>query len=145
MLNIFTRLFGSRNQRLLRQYAERAKQANQFADELAATGTEGLRLRTDKLRARLVAGETLDAILPEAFATAREAASRSVGMRPFDVQLVGGMVLHDGKISEMRTGEGKTLVATLPVFLNALAGKGVHVVTVNEYLAQRDAEWMGPI
>jgi preprotein translocase subunit SecA len=145
VLNIFTRLFGSRNQRLLRQYAERVKLANQFADELAATGTEGLRLRTDKLRARLVAGETLDAILPEAFATAREAASRSVGMRPFDVQLVGGMVLHDGKISEMRTGEGKTLVATLPVFLNALAGKGVHVVTVNEYLAQRDAEWMGPI
>ena len=145
MLNIFTRLFGSRNQRLLRQYAERVKQANQFADALAAETNDGLRARTDKLRARLVAGETLDQILPEAFATAREAASRAVGMRPFDVQLIGGMVLHDGKISEMRTGEGKTLVATLPVFLNALAGKGVHVVTVNEYLAQRDAEWMGPI
>ncbi len=145
MLNIFTRIFGSRNQRLLRQYAERVKQANEFVAALASESDEGLRSRTDKLRARLVAGETLDQILPEAFATAREAASRSVGMRPFDVQLVGGMVLHDGKISEMRTGEGKTLVATLPVYLNALAGKGVHVVTVNEYLAQRDAEWMGPI
>ena len=145
MLNFFTRIFGSRNQRLLRQYAERVKQSIEFVDALASESDEGLRARTDKLRARLVAGETLDQILPEAFATAREAASRSVGMRPFDVQLIGGMVLHDGKISEMRTGEGKTLVATLPVYLNALAGKGVHVVTVNEYLAQRDAEWMGPI
>ena len=145
MLNIFTRIFGSRNQRLLRKYAERVRQANVFSDALAAEGDEGLRARTDKLRARLVAGETLDDILPEAFATAREAAARAVGMRPFDVQLIGGMVLHDGKISEMRTGEGKTLVATLPVYLNALAGKGVHVVTVNEYLAARDAEWMGPV
>ena len=145
MLNIFTRIFGSRNQRLLRQYAERVRKANEFAAALTAESAEGLRARTDRLRARLVAGETLDDILPEAFATAREAASRAVSMRPFDVQLVGGMVLHDGKISEMRTGEGKTLVATLPVYLNALAGKGVHVVTVNEYLAQRDAEWMGPV
>ncbi len=145
MLNIFTRIFGSRNQRLLRQYAERVRKANGFADALAAMGDEELRAQTDKLRARLAAGETLDDVLPEAFATAREAAARSVGMRPFDVQLIGGMVLHDGKISEMRTGEGKTLVATLPVYLNALAGEGVHVVTVNEYLAQRDAEWMGPI
>jgi preprotein translocase subunit SecA len=145
VLNIFTRIFGSRNQRLLRKYAERVKQAGVFTDALTAEGDEGLRARTDKLRARLVAGETLEDILPEAFATAREAATRAVGLRPFDVQLVGGMVLHDGKISEMRTGEGKTLVATLPVYLNALAGKGVHVVTVNEYLAQRDAEWMGPI
>jgi preprotein translocase subunit SecA len=145
VLNIFTRIFGSRNQRLLRQYAERVRQANAFTDALSAESNEGLRARTDKLRARLVAGETLNDILPEAFATAREAASRAVGMRPFDVQLIGGMVLHDGKIAEMRTGEGKTLVATLPVYLNALAGKGVHVVTVNEYLAQRDAEWMGPV
>jgi len=144
-LNIFTRLFGSRNQRLLRQYSERVRKANEFAAELATAGDAGLRERTDRLRARLVAGETLDDILPEAFATAREAASRAVGLRPFDVQLIGGMVLHDGKISEMRTGEGKTLVATLPVYLNALAGKGAHVVTVNEYLAQRDAEWMGPV
>jgi len=145
VLNIFTRIFGSRNQRLLRQYAERVRQANTFTDALSAETDDRLRARTDQLRARLVAGETLDDILPEAFATAREAAARAVGLRPFDVQLVGGMVLHDGKISEMRTGEGKTLVATLPVYLNALAGKGVHVVTVNEYLAQRDAEWMGPI
>ncbi len=145
MLNIFTRIFGSRNQRLLRQYAERVRKANEFIDGLGAESDAGLRERTDRLRARLVAGETLDDILPEAFATAREAASRAVGMRPFDVQLIGGMVLHDGKISEMRTGEGKTLVATLPAYLNALAGKGVHVVTVNEYLAQRDAEWMGPV
>ncbi len=145
MLNIFTRIFGSRNQRLLRQYAERVRRANEFAASLSAESAEGLVARTEKLRARLAAGETLDDILPEAFATAREAAARTVGMRPFDVQLIGGMVLHEGKISEMRTGEGKTLVATLPVYLNALAGKGVHVVTVNEYLAQRDAEWMGPI
>ncbi len=145
MLNIFTRIFGSRNQRLLRQYAERVKRANGFADALKAMSDEQLRGQTDKFRARLAAGETLDDLLPEAFATAREAAARSVGMRPFDVQLIGGMVLHEGKISEMRTGEGKTLVATLPVYLNALAGNGVHVVTVNEYLAQRDAEWMGPI
>jgi preprotein translocase subunit SecA len=145
VLNIFTRIFGSRNQRLLRQYAERVRQANTFTDALSAESNEGLRARTDKLRARLVAGETLEDILPEAFATAREAASRAVGMRPFDVQLIGGMVLHEGKIAEMRTGEGKTLVATLPVYLNALAGKGVHVVTVNEYLAQRDADWMGPV
>ncbi|HEY8265670.1 MAG TPA: preprotein translocase subunit SecA, partial [Steroidobacteraceae bacterium] len=144
-MNIFTRLFGSRNQRLLRQYSERVRKANEFAAELATATDAGLRERTDRLRARLVAGETLDDILPEAFATAREAASRAVGLRPFDVQLIGGMVLHEGKISEMRTGEGKTLVATLPVYLNALAGKGAHVVTVNEYLAQRDAEWMGPV
>jgi len=145
VLNIFTRIFGSRNQRLLRQYAERVKRANGFAEALAKLRDDELRSQTGTFRARFAAGETLDDILPEAFATAREAAARSVGMRPFDVQLIGGMVLHEGKISEMRTGEGKTLVATLPVYLNALAGKGVHVVTVNEYLAQRDAEWMGPI
>ncbi|MBX3704507.1 MAG: preprotein translocase subunit SecA [Steroidobacteraceae bacterium] len=138
-------MFGSRNQRLLRQYAERVRRANGFADALAALSDEALRGQTEKFRARLAGGETLDDLLPEAFATAREAATRAVGLRPFDVQLIGGMVLHEGKISEMRTGEGKTLVATLPVYLNALAGKGVHVVTVNEYLAQRDAEWMGPI
>ncbi len=145
MLNIFTRIFGSRNQRLLRQYSERVRRANGFAEALAAQSDDDLCAQTRTLRTRLAAGEALDAILPEAFATAREAATRSVGMRPFDVQLIGGMVLHEGKISEMRTGEGKTLVATLPVYLNALAGQGVHVVTVNEYLAQRDAEWMGPI
>ncbi len=145
MWNIWTRIFGSRNQRLLRRYGERVKLANGFAEALAAMPDEGLCAQTEKFRARLAAGETLDDLLPEAFATAREAAARTTAMRPFDVQLIGGMVLHEGKISEMRTGEGKTLVATLPVYLNALAGNGVHVVTVNEYLAQRDAEWMGPI
>ncbi len=145
MWNIFTRIFGSRNQRLLREYTQRVNQANGFADALAAMPDDTLREQTEKFRARLAAGETLADILPEAFATAREAAKRSVGMRPFDVQLIGGMVLHEGKISEMRTGEGKTLVATLPAYLNALAGKGTHIVTVNEYLAQRDADWMGPI
>ncbi len=101
--------------------------------------------KTAAFRARLEAGETLDDLLPEAFAVVREASRRALGMRHFDVQLIGGMVLHDGKISEMKTGEGKTLVATLAVYLNALAGKGVHVVTVNDYLARRDAEWMGQI
>jgi len=143
--NIFTSIFGSRNQRLLREYQRHVTAANGFADGLAKMRDDELRDQTVKFRARLAAGEKLGDLLPEAFATAREAAQRSVGLRPFDVQLVGGMVLNDGKISEMRTGEGKTLVATLPVYLNALGGNGVHVVTVNEYLAQRDAEWMGPI
>ncbi len=145
MLNIFTRIFGSRNQRLLREYGSRVAAANAFADAFAAMRDDTLREQTVKFRARLAAGEKLDALLPEAFATAREASRRTLGLRPFDVQLIGGMVLDNGKIAEMRTGEGKTLVATLPVYLNALAGQGVHVVTVNEYLAQRDAEWMGPI
>ena len=145
MLKVFTRIFGSRNQRLLRQYERRVAEANGHADALKALGDAELLGQTAKLRARLAAGESLDDVLPEAFATVREAATRAVGLRPFDVQLIGGMVLHEGKISEMRTGEGKTLVATLPVYLNALPGNGVHVVTVNEYLAQRDAEWMGPI
>ncbi len=145
MLKIFTRIFGSRNQRLLRQYDRRVAEANAFADAFAAMSDTELLAQTAKLRARLAAGDSIDDVLPEAFATVREAATRAVGLRPFDVQLIGGMVLHENKISEMRTGEGKTLVATLPVYLNALAGEGVHVVTVNEYLAQRDAEWMGPI
>ncbi len=145
MWNIFTRIFGSRNQRLLRQYERRVAEANGYANALAAMSAEQLLAQTGKLRARLAAGDSLADVLPEAFATVREAATRSVGMRPFDVQLIGGMVLHEGKISEMRTGEGKTLVATLPVYLNSLSGQGVHLVTVNEYLAQRDAEWMGPI
>ncbi|MCI0435571.1 MAG: preprotein translocase subunit SecA, partial [Gemmatimonadetes bacterium] len=130
---------------MLRQYEHRVAAAAGYAGAIAAMSDEQLRAQTDRLRARLTAGETLADVLPEAFATVREAATRSVAMRPFDVQLIGGMVLHEGKISEMRTGEGKTLVATLPVYLNALSGNGVHVVTVNEYLAQRDAEWMGPI
>jgi len=145
VLKVFTRIFGSRNQRLLRQYDRRVAAANGHADVLNAMSDSQLLAQTAMLRARLAAGDSIDDVLPEAFATVREAAARSVGLRPFDVQLIGGMVLHEGKISEMRTGEGKTLVATLPVYLNALSGNGVHVVTVNEYLAQRDAEWMGPI
>ena len=113
--------------------------------ELKALDDNALAGKTDEFKQRLEAGETLDDILPEAFAVAREAALRALGLRPFDVQLVGGMVLHDGNIAEMRTGEGKTLVATLPAYLNALSGDGVHIVTVNEYLAQRDADWMRPV
>ena len=112
---------------------------------MEALSDEALRAKTVEFRERLANGATLDDLLPEAFAVVREAAKRTLGQRHFDVQLVGGMVLHDGKIAEMKTGEGKTLVATLPVYLNALAGKGVHVVTVNDYLARRDAEWMGQI
>ena len=145
MLKIFTKLFGSRNQRLLREYGRYVAQASAFEERLKGLTDEELRGQTDLFRQRLEAGESLDDLLPEAFATVREAAQRTLGLRPFDVQLIGGIALHQGKIAEMRTGEGKTLVATLPVYLNALPGKGVHVVTVNEYLAQRDADWMGPV
>jgi preprotein translocase subunit SecA len=143
--NIFTKLFGSRNQRLLREYGGYVSRANTFESGFKSLSDEDIRARTDHFRERLAAGESLDDLLPEAFAAVREAAGRAIGLRHFDVQLIGGITLHQGKISEMRTGEGKTLVATLAVYLNALAGKGVHVVTVNEYLAQRDADWMGPV
>ncbi len=140
-----TKLFGSRNERLLRQYRKTVAEINALEPTIAALSDEALRGKTDEFRARVANGETVDALLPEAFAVCREAAKRSLGMRHFDVQLLGGMVLHNGKIAEMRTGEGKTLTATLAVYLNALAGKGVHVVTVNDYLAARDAEWMGKV
>ncbi|MDX1508258.1 MAG: preprotein translocase subunit SecA, partial [Woeseiaceae bacterium] len=143
--NFLTRLFGSRNQRLLRQYGKVVKRINALEDELKALGDGELAAKTDEFRQRYADGESLDELLPEAFAVAREASVRTLGMRPFDVQLIGGMVLHDGNIAEMRTGEGKTLVATLPAYLNAISGDGVHIVTVNEYLAQRDADWMRPI
>jgi len=143
--NIFTKLFGSRNQRLLREYGGYVTRANAFEPRLKPLSDEEIRAQTDRLRERLAAGESLDELLPEAFATVREAASRAIGQRHFDTQLIGGITLHQGKISEMRTGEGKTLAATLAVYLNALGGKGVHVVTVNEYLAERDANWMGTI
>ncbi len=145
MANFLTRLFGSRNQRLLRQYGKTVKKINSLEEDLKGLSDDELRGKTDDFRARYGEGETLDELLPEAFAVAREAAQRTLGMRPFDVQLIGGMVLHDGNIAEMRTGEGKTLMATLPAYLNALSGDGVHVVTVNEYLAQRDADWMAPV
>ncbi|MDT3678300.1 MAG: preprotein translocase subunit SecA [Burkholderiaceae bacterium] len=145
MQNYLTRIFGSRNQRLLKSYRKTVAQINALEPQIQALGDEQLAGKTVEFRQRIEAGETLDALLPEAFAVCREAARRALGMRHFDVQLVGGMVLHAGKIAEMRTGEGKTLTATLPVYLNALAGKGVHVVTVNDYLAERDAEWMGRV
>ena len=139
------KLFGSRNQRLVNQYTKAVKQINDLEEAYKALDDQALKNKTAEFRNQLSNGSTLEELLPNAFATVREAASRVLGMRHFDVQLIGGMVLNDGKISEMRTGEGKTLVATLPVYLNALSGKGAHVVTVNDYLAKRDAEWMGQV
>jgi preprotein translocase subunit SecA len=139
------KLFGSSNERRIRAYRPRVDEINALEAELEQLSDEALRARTDEFRKLLADGKTLDDILEPAFATVREAGKRTLGQRHFDVQLIGGMVLHEGRISEMKTGEGKTLVATLPVYLNALAGRGVHVVTVNDYLAKRDAEWMGQI
>ena len=138
-------VFGSANSRYLKRLEKKVLEINSLEPGLEALDDDELRAQTDKLRARHEAGESLDDLLPEAFATVREAAKRTLGQRHFDVQMLGGMVLHEGAISEMKTGEGKTLVATLPVYLNALSGQGVHVVTVNDYLAQRDAEWMGQV
>jgi len=143
--NILTRVFGSRNERLLKQYASIVRRINALEPSIAALDDEALRGKTAEFRSRVAAGASLDDVLPEAFAVVREAGKRTLGMRHFDVQLIGGMALHHGKIAEMRTGEGKTLVATLPSYLNALGGKGVHIITVNDYLAQRDADWMGRI
>ncbi|HRP98063.1 MAG TPA: preprotein translocase subunit SecA, partial [Rhodocyclaceae bacterium] len=142
---LLKKIFGSRNDRLIRQYSQTVRTINALEPEISALSDEALRAKTAAFRERVANGEPLDSILPEAFAVVREAGKRVHDMRHFDVQLIGGMVLHHGKIAEMRTGEGKTLVATLPAYLNALAGKGVHVVTVNDYLASRDAEWMGRI
>ena len=143
--NILTKVFGSRNERLLKQYGQVVRRINALEATTAALSDDELRSRTVALRERVGNGEELDAVLPEAFAIVREAGKRTLQMRIFDVQLLGGMVLHNGKIAEMKTGEGKTLVATLPAYLNALTGKGVHIVTVNDYLARRDADWMGKI
>ena len=146
MLNrLLTALFGSRNERLVRQLSKSVAKVNALEAGLKDLDDAALQAKTAELKARVANGETLDALLPEAFAVCREGAKRSLGMRHYDVQLIGGMVLHSGKIAEMRTGEGKTLMATLPVYLNALSGKGVHVVTVNDYLARRDAAWMGKL
>jgi len=142
---IAQRFFGSSNERRLRPMWKRVQEVNALEERFKAKSDEELKALTPAFKERLAKGETLDDLLPEAFAAVREAAKRTLGQRHFDVQLVGGMVLHDGHIAEMKTGEGKTLVATLPVYLNALAGEGVHVVTVNDYLAHRDAEWMGQI
>ena len=140
---LFKKLFGSRNDRLVKQYAQKVHQINALEPAMQALSDEALRAKTAEFKQRYIDGETLDDLMPEAFAVVREGSHRALGMRHFDVQMIGGMVLNAGKIAEMRTGEGKTLVATLPAYLNALSGKGVHVITVNDYLAKRDAEWMG--
>ena len=141
--NFFSRIFGSRNDRLLKQYRKTVDRINALEPQFEALSDEALRAKTQEFRDRVAAGESLDALLPEAFAVVREGSKRVMKMRHFDVQMLGGMALHFGKVAEMRTGEGKTLTATLPVYLNALASQGVHVVTVNDYLANRDAQWMG--
>ena len=143
--SIARKLFGSANERRIRSYQPKVDAINALESELAALSDDALRTRTDEFKAQVAEGKSLDDILMPAFATVREAAKRTLGQRHFDVQLIGGMILHEGKIAEMKTGEGKTLVATLPVYLNAVSGRGVHVVTVNDYLARRDAEWMGQI
>ena len=145
MLKALTKVFGSRNERLVKGYGRAVRASAGLEAKISALSDEEMRAKTFEFRNRLAAGTALDELQPEAFALVREAAKRVLKMRHFDVQLIGGLALHQGKIAEMRTGEGKTLVATLPAYLNALGGEGVHVVTVNEYLAQRDAEWMGPI
>ncbi|HEY9017053.1 preprotein translocase subunit SecA [Thiomicrospira sp.] len=144
-VDIFKKIFGSRNERLLKQYQKRVAQINAYEAELEALSDEALQAKTSAFKQALAEGKTLDDILPEAFAVVREAGKRVFGMRHYDVQMIGGMALHDGRIAEMRTGEGKTLVATLAAYLNGLSGSGVHVITVNDYLAKRDAEWMGQL
>ena len=140
-----TKLFGSKNKRELKRMNKVVLKINALEEPLSSLSDEALQAKTQEFKERLSAGENLDQLLPEAFAVAREASKRVLSMRHFDVQLIGGMALHEGRIAEMRTGEGKTLVATLAVYLNALESKGVHVVTVNDYLAKRDAKWMEPL
>ena len=142
---IARKLFGTTNDRFVKRLEKPVAEINALEPAVQALSDDELRARTPWLKERLAQGETLDEVLPDAFATVREAARRVLGQRPFDVQLMGGMVLNRGMIAEMATGEGKTLVATLPAYLNALTGKGVHVVTVNDYLASRDSEWMGQV
>src|SRR5215510_16451774 len=138
-------IFGSANDRYVRGLGKYVDAVNALEPNIQALTDEELKSQTELFRKRLANGEKLDSLLPEAFATVREAAIRTLGQRHYDVQLIGGIALHEGKIAEMKTGEGKTLVATLPAYLNALAGHGVHIVTVNDYLARRDAEWMGQV
>ena len=144
-MSILSKVFGDYNEKELKKLWPIVKEVNAFEDAIKPLTDEELRAKTDEFRERLDGGETLDDLLPEAFAVVREMSQRRLGMRPFDVQILGGVVLHQGKISEMKTGEGKTLVATLPIYLNALAGKGVHLITVNDYLAKRDAQWMSAV
>ena len=139
------KIFGTRNDRELKRMGKIVRQINALEESMQALDDAALAAKTAEFRQRLADGATLDKILPEAFAVAREASQRTLGMRHFDVQLIGGMALHEGKIAEMGTGEGKTLVATLPAYLNALSGNSVHLITVNDYLAGRDAAWMAPL
>ena len=146
MLNKIARtLFGSANDRFVKKQMKVVDKINSLEPDFVKLSDDELKAKTDEFRNRIKNGETLDELLPEAFAAVREAAKRTLGQRHYDVQLVGGIVLHKGMIAEMKTGEGKTLVATLAAYLNALEGKGVHIVTVNDYLAKRDAEWMGQV
>ena len=145
VLSLLRKLIGTKNDRELKRMGRTVATINALEPRFQAMSDEELRAQTPRFRERLAAGETLDQLLPEAFAAVREASRRTLGLRHFDMQMVGGMTLHEGRIAEMRTGEGKTLVATLPVYLNALTGDGVHVVTVNDYLARRDAQWMSPV
>ncbi|HKZ17413.1 MAG TPA: preprotein translocase subunit SecA, partial [Geobacteraceae bacterium] len=142
---IVKKIVGSKNERELKRLAPAVDRINSLEQEMVKLSDDQLRNKTGEFKERLAKGEALDELLPEAFAVCMEASKRVHNMRHFDVQLIGGMVLHNGKIAEMKTGEGKTLVATLPAYLNALTGRGVHVVTVNDYLARRDSEWMGRI
>ncbi len=144
-MSFLKKIFGDENSRKVRKYQDRLKEVNRYSDEIAKLSDADLLSKTSEFKKRLESGSTLNDILPEAFAVVRETASRTLKERPYDVQVIGGMVIHDGKIAEMRTGEGKTLVATMPTYLNALTGKGVHVITVNDYLARRDAVWMGQV
>src|SRR5690606_38664730 len=143
MVSLLKKIIGSRNDRLLKQYRKQVTQINALEPSMEALSDDELKAKTDEFRQRLADGQSLNSLLCEAFAVVREASKRVFNMRHFDVQLLGAIALHNGKIAEMRTGEGKTLMATLAVYLNALNGRGVHVVTVNDYLARRDAEWMG--
>ena len=144
-MGVFEKIFGTRSQREIKKIQPTVDKILALEDDYKALSEEALKAKTAEFKNRLDQGETLDDLLPEAFAAVREAADRVLGMRPYPVQLIGGIVLHQGRIAEMKTGEGKTLVAILPCYLNALTGKGVHVVTVNEYLAKRDSEWMGKV
>ena len=145
LTKLIKKIFGSRNDRILKRLQKTVVKINALEEEYISLNDTAFPVKTAGFRERLKQGQTLDDLLPEAFALVREAARRTLGMRHFDVQLIGGMVLHGGNIAEMRTGEGKTLVATLAAYLNALEGNGVHIITVNDYLAQRDANWMGKI
>jgi len=143
-MKLFSKIFGD-NEREIKRYLPLVEQVNALEPDFEALSDDELRAKTDEFRQRLQDGETVDDLLPEAFAAVREAARRQVGQRPYDVQIIGGIILHQGKIAELKTGEGKTLTATLPLYLNALSGKGAHLVTVNDYLAKRDAQWYGPV